>query len=254
MSIKRIIPCLDIKDGRVVKGVHFVNLRDAADPVEVAKVYDQEGADELTFLDITATVERRKTMVDLVKKVVKVISIPLTVGGGISEMRDIEKLLESGVAKVSINTAAVKNPEFVREAVKKFGTSSIIVAIDAKRTNKTSSGFEVYIEGGRTPTDIDAIEWAKKMKDSGAGELLPTSVDTDGTKEGYDIELTRKIAEATAIPVIASGGAGKLEHIYQVLTEGKADAALAASIFHFREYTIHQVKKYLQERGVAVRI
>ena len=252
MEIKKIVPCLDIKGGRVVKGVHFVDLKDAADPVEVAQLYDKEGADELAFLDITATVEGRKTMQELVEKVARVISIPLIVGGGISELEDIQMLLDRGVSKISINTAAVRNPELIAQAAKKFGKDAIIVAIDAKKTEVTESGYEVYVEGGRTSTGIDAIQWAKKMEELGAGELLPTSMDTDGVREGYDLSLTRGIAEAVEIPVIASGGAGTLEHIYEVLTRGKATAALAASIFHFRTYTITQVKEYLRQRGVRV--
>lgn len=252
MEIKKIVPCLDIKEGRVVKGVHFVDLKDAADPVEVAQLYDKEGADELAFLDITATVEGRKTMQELVEKVARVISIPLIVGGGISELEDIQMLLDRGVSKISINTAAVRNPELIAQAAKKFGKDAIIVAIDAKKTEVTESGYEVYVKGGRTSTGIDAIQWAKKMEELGAGELLPTSMDTDGVQEGYDLPLTRGIAEAVKIPVIASGGAGTLEHIYEVLTRGKATAALAASIFHFRTYTITQVKEYLRQRGVPV--
>lgn len=252
MEIKKIVPCLDIKGGRVVKGVHFVDLKDAADPVEVAQLYDQEGADELAFLDITATVEGRKTMQELVEKVARVISIPLIVGGGISELEDIQMLLDRGVSKISINTASVRNPELIAQAAKKFGKDAIIVAIDAKKTEVTESGYEVYVEGGRTSTGIDAIQWAKKMEELGAGELLPTSMNTDGVREGYDLPLTRGIAEAVEIPVIASGGAGTLEHIYEVLTRGKATAALAASIFHFRTYTITQVKEYLRQRGVRV--
>ena len=252
MEIKKIVPCLDIKGGRVVKGVHFVDLKDAADPVEVAQLYDQEGADELAFLDITATVEGRKTMQELVEKVARVISIPLIVGGGISELEDIQMLLDRGVSKISINTAAVRNPELIAQAAKKFGKDAIIVAIDAKKTEVTESGYEVYVEGGRTSTGIDAIQWAKKMEELGAGELLPTSMNTDGVREGYDLPLIRGIAEAVKIPVIASGGAGTLEHIYEVLTRGKATAALAASIFHFRTYTIAQVKEYLRQRGVPV--
>ncbi len=252
MEIKKIVPCLDIKGGRVVKGVHFVDLKDAADPVEVAQLYDKEGADELAFLDITATVEGRKTMQELVEKVARVISIPLIVGGGISELEDIQMLLDRGVSKISINTAAVRNPELIAQAAKKFGKDAIIVAIDAKKTEVTESGYEVYVKGGRTSTGIDAIQWAKKMEELGAGELLPTSMDTDGVQEGYDLPLTRGIAEAVKIPVIASGGAGTLEHIYEVLTRGKATAALAASIFHFRTYTITQVKEYLRQRGVPV--
>ncbi len=254
MKYKRIIPCLDIKEGRVVKGVHFVNLRDAADPVEAGALYSREGADEIAFLDIMATVEGRKTMIDLVKRTVQAISVPLAVGGGISELDDISKLVNAGTSKVSINTAAVKNPDFVRQASKEFGQSTIIVAVDAQKTGKTPSGYEVFINGGRTPTGMDVIEWVKRVEAFGAAELLPTSIDADGTKEGYDLELTRKIAEAVSIPVIASGGAGNMEHLYQALTEGKADAVLAASIFHFREVTIRDVKEYLKARGVPVRL
>ncbi|UCD84777.1 MAG: imidazole glycerol phosphate synthase subunit HisF [Deltaproteobacteria bacterium] len=253
MGFKRVIPCLDIKDGRVVKGVHFVDLRDAGDPVENAAFYEKEGADELAFLDINATIEGRKTTVELARKVAEKISIPLTVGGGIGEIADIEKLLQAGVSKVSINTAAVKNPQLIREAVEKFGSEKIIVAIDAKK-QVAGEGWEVYVNGGKKPMGIEAIEWAKKVKDLGAGEILPTSIDTDGTKDGYDLDLTRSIAEATSLPVIASGGAGNLEHLYQALTEGRADAVLAASIFHFREISIGEVKEYLKDKGIPVRI
>ncbi len=253
MGTKRIIPCLDIKDGRVVKGVHFVDLKDAGDPVENAAFYEKEGADELAFLDINATYEGRKTTVDLVGKVAGKISIPLAVGGGIGEVTDIERLLQAGVSKVSINTAAVNNPQLIREAAERFGSEKIIVAIDAKRL-EAGKGWEVYVNGGRTPAGIEAIEWARKVKDLGAGEILPTSIDTDGTRDGYDLGLTRSIAEETGLPVIASGGAGKLEHLYQALTEGKADAVLAASIFHYREYSISEVKGYLRDKGIAIRI
>ena len=254
MSIKRIIPCLDVKNGRVVKGVKFVDLKDVGDPAEIASLYEKEGADELAFLDISATVEKRKTMLSWVKKVAQAIKIPLTVGGGIGSLEDIEKILEAGASKIAINTAAVRNPDLVKEASQKFGSGRIIVAIDTKRNSDMSSGYEVIIEGGKTPTGKDAIEWAKKVKDLGAGEILPTSVDTDGTKRGYDIESIRLMAEATGLPVIASGGAGNLEHLYQALTEGKADAVLAASIFHFREYTIREAKEYLKKKGVNVRL
>jgi cyclase len=254
MQYKKIIPCLDIREGRVVKGVHFVNLRDAADPVEAGALYSREGADEIAFLDIMATVQGRKTMIDLVKRTVQAISVPLIVGGGISELGDISKLINAGASKVSINTAAVKNPEFVRQAANEFGRSAIIVAVDAQKTHRTTSGYEVFINGGRTPTGMDVINWVKQAVEFGAAELLPTSIDADGTKEGYDLELTRKIAEAVSIPVIASGGAGKMEHLYQALTEGKANAVLAASIFHFRELTIGDVKRYLKEKGVPVRL
>lgn len=252
MSAKRIIPCLDVKEGRVVKGINFVKLRDVADPAENAKVYNDEGADELVFLDITATVEKRKTMVDVVKRVAEQVSIPFTVGGGIASLEDIEKLLAAGCDNVSINTQAVKKPEFIKQAADKFGSQRIIVAIDAKETRDNK--WEVYINGGNEATGLDAVEWAKKVASLGAGQILPTSIDRDGTKDGYDIELTRKIAEAIKIPVIASGGCGKLEHFYEALTTGKADAALAASVFHFREFSIKQVKEYLKSKGVEVRI
>jgi len=254
MLAKRIIPCLDVKNGQVVKGVKFVGLKDVGNPVEIAALYEKEGADELTFLDISATVEKRKTMLPWVKKVAERISIPLTVGGGIRSLEDIEKILEAGASKIAINTAAVRNPGLVREASQKFGSQRIIVAIDTKRNSDMPSGYEVNIEGGKTPTGKDAIEWAKKVKDLGAGGILPTSIDTDGTKKGYDIDSIRLIAETTGLPVIASGGAGNLEHLYQALTKGKADAVLAASIFHFREYSIREAKEYLKKKGVAVRL
>ena len=266
MLSKRIIPCLDVKDGRVVKGVNFVDLRDAGDPVEVAQRYDEEGADELTFLDITASHERRKILLDVVRRTAETVFMPLTVGGGVREVQDIRDLLNAGADKVSINTAAVTRPEFVKEAAERFGSQCIVVAIDAKR--KTSSQYsvvrsqhgkeewqwEVFVHGGRTPTGLDAIEWAQRMESYGAGEILLTSMDRDGTKAGYDIPLTRAIAEAVTIPVIASGGVGTLEHIYEGLTAGGADAALAASIFHYREYTVRQCKEFLAERGVRVRM
>ncbi|MBM4141912.1 MAG: imidazole glycerol phosphate synthase subunit HisF [Nitrospira sp.] len=253
MDYKKIMPCLDIKDGRVVKGIHFINLRDAGDPVENAALYEKEGADELAFLDITATVEGRKTTVDLVKKVAHTISIPLTVGGGIGSLDDIERILFAGASRVSINTAAVKRPGMIGEAAKKFGSDRIVVAIDAKRTNTVPSGFELVIDGGRTLTGKDAIKWAKDCRDLGAGMLLPTSMDTDGTKDGYDLKLTRQIAEASNLPVIASGGAGTMEHFYEAVTEGKADIVLAASVFHFREISIGELKKYLKNKGIKIR-
>lgn len=253
MLAKRIIPCLDVKDGRVVKGTKFVNLKDAGDPVEVAKQYDLEGADEITFLDITASAENRGIIIDVVKKTAEQVFIPLTVGGGIRTIEDIRNLLKAGADKVSINSAAVKNPDFVREASSVFGSQCIVVAIDAKRKSD-GYGWEVYIHGGRTPTGIDAIEWAKRMELYGAGEILLTSMDMDGTKEGYDIELTRAVAEAVEIPVIASGGVGNLQHILEGLTKGKADAALAASIFHYKEYSIKEVKKFLKKNGLPVRL
>ncbi len=252
MLAKRIIPCLDVNKGRVVKGVRFVNLIDAGDPVEAAKAYDEAGADELVFLDITASAEDRDIILDVVKKTAETVFMPLTVGGGVRSLEDIRKLLESGADKVSINTAAVKEPILVEEAAKRFGSSTIVVAIDAKKVGENR--WEVYIHGGRTATGIDAVNWAKAVESLGAGEILLTSMDKDGTKSGYDIELTRAISEAVSIPVIASGGAGKKEHFYEAFTEGKADAALAASLFHFKELTIEEVKSYLKERGITVRI
>ena len=252
MLAKRIIPCLDVNKGRVVKGVRFVNLIDAGDPVEAAKAYDEAGADELVFLDITASAEDRDIILDVVKKTAETVFMPLTVGGGVRSLEDIRKLLESGADKVSINTAAVKEPILVEEAAKRFGSSTIVVAIDAKKVGENR--WEVYIHGGRTATGIDAVNWAKAVESLGAGEILLTSMDRDGTKSGYDIELTRAISEAVSIPVIASGGAGKKEHFYEAFTEGKADAALAASLFHFKELTIEEVKSYLKERGITVRI
>ncbi|RKY43135.1 MAG: imidazole glycerol phosphate synthase subunit HisF [Candidatus Makaraimicrobium thalassicum] len=251
MLAKRIIPCLDVKDGRVVKGVNFVDLRDAGDPVENAGIYNDEGADELVFLDITASHEKRKTMVDVVRRVAEQVFMPFTVGGGISTNEDIRGLLNAGCDKVSINTAAVENPDFVKEAGEKFGSQCIVVAIDAKR--RTNGSWEVYVKGGRVATGIDALEWARKAERLGAGEILLTSMDRDGTKDGYDVELTRVVSEAVRIPVIASGGCGNLDHFVEVLTKGKADAALAASVFHFKEFSISQVKEYLRERGVPVR-
>jgi len=256
MLTKRIIPCLDIKDGRVVKGVNFINLRDAGDAVQNAKFYDKEGADELVFLDITASHEKRKTTIKLANKVAKSIFLPFTVGGGISAVDDIRNLLNAGCDKVSINTAAVKRPAFVKESSKRFGSQCIVVAIDARRKagTKDKQAWEIYINGGRTPTGLDAIKWARKVESLGAGEILLTSMDYDGTKEGYDIELTKRISESVKIPVIASGGAGNLEHLYRALTDGKADAVLAASIFHFRTYSVGEAKNYLRKRGVRVRI
>jgi len=251
MLAKRIIPCLDVKDGRVVKGVNFVDLKDAGDPVENAVVYDREGADELVFLDITASYEKRKTIIELVNRTGETVFMPFTVGGGISTIEAIRELLNAGCDKVSINTAAVEKPDFIKESAKRFGSQCIVVAIDAKRKDK---GWEVYIHGGRTPTGLDAIGWAETAESKGAGEILLTSMDRDGTKAGYDIELTRTISEKVNIPIIASGGCGSLEHIYQVLTEGKADAALAASIFHYKEISIKKVKEYLKKRGVPVRL
>ena len=247
---KRIIPCLDVKNGRVVKGVNFEGLRDAGDPVEAAIRYNEEGADELTFLDITASYEKRKPIVDIVKKVAKEIFIPLTVGGGISSLNDIYDLLNVGCDKVSINSAAVKRPEFINEGAKRFGSQCIVVAIDVK---KTGNSWNVFVKGGREDTGIDAIKWAKEVVDRGAGEILLTSMDTDGTKAGFDIEITKTISEMVNVPVIASGGAGKMEHFKEVF-ENRADAALAASIFHFREIDIMDLKRYLKQEGISVRI
>ncbi|SNR76698.1 imidazole glycerol phosphate synthase subunit HisF [Desulfurobacterium atlanticum] len=251
MLAKRIIPCLDVKEGRVVKGVNFVNLIDAGDPVENAKVYDEQGADELVFLDITASYEKRGIMIDVVRRTAETVFMPLTVGGGIRTVEDIRNLLNAGADKVSINTAAVKNPELVKEGARIFGSQCIVVAIDAKRKGNS---WEIYIHGGRTPTGIDAVEWAKKVVDLGAGEILLTSMDRDGTKQGYDVELTRAISEAVSVPVIASGGAGTKEHFYEGLVYGKADAVLAASVFHFKEITIGELKEFLKVKGVNVRL
>ena len=252
MLTKRIIPCLDVKDGRVVKGVKFLNLKDAGDPVKAAQFYDREEADEIVFLDITASFEKRDIMLDVVKRTAETIFMPLTVGGGIRNLEDIRQLLKAGADKVSINTAAVKDVDLVKKASEKFGSQCIVVAIDAKRSGKNK--WEVYIHGGRTSTGIDALKWGKKVERMGAGEILLTSMDMDGTKDGYDIDLTREFSKALNIPIIASGGAGDLEHIYDVFTKGKADAALAASIFHYKEYSIREVKEYLKKRKVRVRI
>ena len=284
MLTKRIIPCLDVKGGRVVKGVSFVNLIDAGDPVEIAKAYDEQGADELTFLDITASHEERGIILDVVRRTAEQVFMPLTVGGGIKVLDDIRNLLLAGADKVSINTTAVHDPEFIKQASLRFGSQCIVVAIDAKRVvehdkdfkppltwaddpkyaslflsqsainNPQSAIWEVYTHGGRKPMGIDAVEWARRMEEYGAGEILLTSMNQDGQKTGYDLELTKAVSDAVSIPVIASGGVGNLEHIYQGFTAGKADAALAASIFHFKEYTIRQAKEYLQERGVPVRL
>lgn len=253
MLTKRIIPCLDVKDGRVVKGTRFLDLKDAGDPVEVAKEYDRQGADELTFLDITASHEKRGIILDVVRRTAEDVFMPLTVGGGVSTVEDIRELLKAGADKVAINTAAIRNPDFVKEAAAMFGSQCIVVAIDAKRTAAGENKWEIYTHGGRNETGIDAIEWAKKMADFGAGELLLTSMDRDGTKDGFDLELTSAVSEAVAIPVIASGGVGNPDHIYEGFEKGKADAALAASIFHYGEYTVGEVKDYLKERGLTVR-
>jgi cyclase len=256
MKEVRIIPCLDVKDGRVVKGVNFVNLRDARDPVEAAEAYCREGADELVFLDIFATVENRKTRLEWVKKVCDVVTVPFAVGGGIGSIEDMRALIDLGVDKVSINTAAVRKPELIREASKEFGKERLVVAIDGRK-NQLDSGLprlEVVVKSGSESTGMGIVEWAKRVTELGAGEILLTSKDADGTKEGYDLEMTKAVAEAVAIPVIASGGAGKLEHLYQAVTEGKAAAVLAASIFHFGEISISEAKQYLRENGVPVKI
>ncbi len=255
MLAKRIIPCLDVKDGRVVKGTNFVNLRDAGDPVEVAKIYCDEGADELTFLDITASHEERNIILDVVTRTAEQVFMPLTVGGGLRNNDDIRELLKAGADKVSINTAAVYDIDFVGRAARRFGRQCIVVAIDAKRVGENGNQkWEIYTHGGRKPTGIDALEWGDKVQEQGAGEILLTSMDCDGTKAGYDIELTREMSRRLEIPIIASGGAGSLEHISDVLADGEADAALAASIFHFREISIGEVKQHLEQRGIAVRI
>lgn len=265
---KRIIPCLDVKDGKVVKGVQFVNLKIEGDPAKLAAIYEDQGADELVFLDIAASYEKRGTMLDVVKRTADMVSIPFTVGGGIRNIVDIKNVLSSGADKVSINTAAVREPKLVKRAAENFGSECIVVAIDAKRVYvekaapdktvvNTAQGrcwWEVYVEGGKVPTGMDAIAWAKTVKELGAGELLPTSMDCDGMQNGYDIPLTESISEATNLPVIASGGAGNLEHIYEALTAGKADAALVASIFHRSQYSVREVKEYLAEKGVPVRL
>jgi cyclase len=253
MLAKRIIPCLDVKDGRVVKGIRFLDLRDAGDPVESARFYDEEGADELVFLDITASHEGRAIMRAVVERTAEQVFIPFTVGGGIRTVADVEEMLRAGADKVSINTAAVQNPRLIEEGARRFGSQCMVVAIDAKGGARTPSGWEVYTHGGRTPTGMDAVAWARQAVDLGAGEILLTSMDTDGTRRGYDLPLLRAVTQAVSVPVIASGGAGCLEHFYQALTDGGADAALAASLFHYRELSIRQVKAYLAERNVRVR-
>ena len=278
MLAKRIIPCLDVKDGRVVKGVNFVNLIDAGDPVEIAAAYEQEGADELTFLDITASHEKRDIILDVVARTAEKIFMPLTVGGGVRTLDDIRNLLKAGADKVAINTAAVNNPEFVEQAANRFGSQCIVVAIDAKKVDPenpaspefpqwkdsrphlfldsgiTGPAWEVYTHGGRNPKGLDAVRWARQMEDFGAGEILLTSMDRDGTKQGYDLPLNRTISESVSIPVIASGGAGTLQHLYEGLVEGRADAILAASIFHFKEFTIAETKEYLQSKNIPIRL
>jgi cyclase len=251
MHAKRIIPCLDVDQGRVVKGIKFVDIRDAGDPVEMAQLYDQKGADELVFLDITASSDKRNIMVDVVERTGDVVFIPFTVGGGLRNIDDIKAILRAGADKVSLNTSAVQNPNLIKESSRIFGSQCIVLAIDAKRKGNS---WEVYTHGGRTPTGIDAVEWAKNAENLGCGEILLTSMDADGTKDGYDIPLTKAISEAVTIPVIASGGAGNAEHIYDALTKGKADAALAASIFHYEEHSIKKVKEYLRSKNVSVRL
>ena len=253
MFTKRIIPCLDVHNGRVVKGVNFVNLRDAGDPVEIAAAYDKAGADELVFLDITATSDARNTVVDMVRRVAERVFIPFTVGGGIRTVDDFKALLREGADKIAINSSAINRPELIREAAEKFGSQCVVVAIDAKR-REDGSGWNIYKNGGRIDMGIDAVEWAKKVESLGAGEILLTSMDGDGTKAGYDLELTRAIADSVSIPVIASGGAGTLEHFKEALTDGGADAALAASLFHYKELEIKEVKEYLRNEGISVRL
>ncbi len=253
MLTKRIIPCLDVKDGRVVKGTHFIDIKDAGDPVELAEYYDKEGADELVFLDITASLEKRKTIIELVEKTASKVFIPFTVGGGIGSIEEIKEILRAGADKVSINTQAVRNPSLVREASRVFGSQCIVIAIDAK-WDEDMNGWRVYINGGTKPTNLEAVAWAKEVERLGAGEILLTSIDTDGTQEGYDIKLTRAVAEVVNIPVIASGGAGRLEHIRDVLKDGKASAALIASLLHYKKYTIREIKEYLKKEGIPVRL
>lgn len=252
MLAKRIIPCLDVHAGRVVKGVNFVNLRDAGDPVEIAEAYDKMGADELVFLDITASSDARATVVDMVRRTAERVFIPFTVGGGIRTTEDFRTLLLAGADKISVNSAAIKRPELISEAAERFGSQCVVVAIDAKR-KADEEAWEVYLNGGRVPTGLDAIQWAKEAEALGAGEILLTSMDADGTKNGYDLALTRAVSEAVNIPVIASGGAGKMEHFYDALTEGKADAVLAASLFHYKEMTISELKNYLKEKNIPIR-
>ena len=252
MHTKRIVPCLDVHNGRVVKGVNFVDLKDAGDPVEIGKAYDKAGADELVFLDITASSDARSTVVDMVRRVAETVFIPFTVGGGIRTVEDFKALLREGADKISINSSAINTPELISEAADKFGSQCVVVAIDAKC--REDGGWNIYKNGGRIDVGIDAVEWAARVEKLGAGEILLTSMDCDGTKAGYDLELTRAIAETVNIPVIASGGAGTMEHFYEALTEGKADAALAASLFHYKELEIRQVKEYLRDKGVPVRL
>lgn len=254
MGMIKIMPCLDMKNGRVVKGIHFVDIRDAGDPVENAMFYQQEGADELAMLDIAATVENRKTRLEWVKNVSSVIDIPLTVGGGIGSLQDVQEVLDAGADKISMNSAAVKNPELVKQAAEAVGSYKVTVAVDARRNPEMPSGFELVVSGGTKPVGKDAIEWAKQCQDLGAGVILPTSMDGDGTLNGYDLEFTRAISDAVDLPVVASGGAGTLEHFYQAVVEGGADILLAASVFHFRTFSIRQVKEYLRDKGLEVNL
>lgn len=254
MDYIKIIPCLDTKDGRLVKGINFVDLKDIADPAETGEAYSKAGADELVFLDITATVEGRKTFLDGVRRTIERISIPLTVGGGIRTVEDMRELFDLGVARCSVNTAAIRNPSLVRDAAREFGSERVTVAIDTRKNPAMPSGFELVVDGGRTPVGKDAVDWAKQCEDLGAGQLLPTSMDADGTQAGYDIPMTRAIAEAVSIPVIASGGAGNLDHLVEAVVEGKASAVLVASIFHYGKYTIRQAKEYMASKGLTVRL
>jgi len=254
MNYRRIIPCLDVKDGRLVKGVNFVDLKDVGNPAENGAAYSDAGADELVFLDITATIENRKTMVDAVAKTVDNISIPLTVGGGIASVHDIQRMLDVGVSKLSINSAAVRAPELVKEAASEFGSETITIAIDTRQNPQLPSGFEVMVNGGNQPTGIDAVQWAKQVEELGAGAILPTSMDADGTLAGYDIPMTRAIADAVSLPIIASGGAGTLEHLYEAINDAHADAVLVASIAHFGTFTIQEMKEYLAGKGIPVRL
>lgn len=254
MNYRRIIPCLDVKHGRLVKGVHFVEIKDVGDPAENGEAYSKAGADELVFLDITATLEGRKTLIDAVRRTAERINVPLTVGGGIGSVQDIEEIMRAGASKVSINTAAVRRPELVREAVRAFGSEKITIAIDTAKNPAMPSGFEVMVSGGTKPAGIDAVEWARRVEELGAGAILPTSMDTDGTQAGYDIPMTRAIADAVRLPVIASGGAGKLEHLYEAIVDAHADAVLVASIAHFGTFTIKQMKEYLSSKGIPVRL
>jgi len=254
MDYRRIVPCLDTKDGKLVKGINFVDLKELGDPAEAGAAYSEAGADELVFLDITATLEGRKTFLDAVKRTVAAITVPLTVGGGIASLDDIKQLLDAGVSKVSMNSAAVRDPELVRRAAEEFGSGNITVAIDTRASSELPSGFEVVVSGGTKPTGLDAIAWAKRVEELGAGAILPTSMDADGTLAGYDIPMTRAIADAVNLPIIASGGAGTLEHLYEAIVEGHADAVLVASIAHYGTFTIRQMKEYLRDRGIPVNI